>query len=101
MSGRALGAEDGDGVEDEDEPLDEAELDDGEGAETEIRRLQDEIERCRAAQHALERYVAALDGSSRSRIRETATSTVRREAPLSSAAAPRRRASARRSRRGA
>ena len=32
--------------------------------EAEILRLEDELERCRAVQHALERYVEALDGSS-------------------------------------
>jgi hypothetical protein len=42
------------------------ELDDGADAgdvlEDEIRRLQEEIDHCRAAQRALERFVAALEG---------------------------------------
>ena len=37
--------------------------DDGE-PETEIERLTRELERCRAVQHALERYLEALDGAS-------------------------------------
>ena len=63
----ALGTVDGDMP--EDEPLDGDELEDtadedDAGPETEIRRLEDELERCRAVQHALERYVEALDGTS-------------------------------------
>jgi hypothetical protein len=67
--GEALGTLDGDGADDgalEDDELqaaDEAEDEDG-GPEAEIRRLEGELERCRAVQHALERYVEALDGSS-------------------------------------
>jgi hypothetical protein len=62
-----LGTLDGDGP--DDEPLEGDELDDtadeeDNGPETEIRRLEDELERCRAVQHALERYVEALDGTS-------------------------------------
>ena len=58
---KALRAEDDDGVAVGDEALEEGLNDDGEAVEAEIRRLQDEIEGCRAAQQALERYVGALD----------------------------------------
>ena len=64
----ALGTVDGDAPEDEpldgDEPEGAADDDDDAGPETEIRRLEDELERCRAVQQALERYVEALDGAS-------------------------------------
>ena len=55
----ALHAVDGDLLED-DEPL-ASEVTDGDGSEDEIRRLQEEIEQCRAAQRALERYLKALE----------------------------------------
>ena len=63
----AMGTADRDGP--EDDPLEDDELvetgdEDDAGPETEIRRLEDELERCRAVQHALERYVEALDGTS-------------------------------------
>jgi len=61
-----LGTLDGDGS--DDEPLEGDELDDladeDTGPETEIRRLEEELERCRAVQRALERFVEALDGTS-------------------------------------
>jgi hypothetical protein len=63
----ALGAVDGDV---DDELLAEdffsalVDGDDDVGPETEIERLTRELERCRAMQHALERYLEALDGAS-------------------------------------
>jgi hypothetical protein len=63
----ALGTLDGEALDDEpledDEPEGTAD-DDDVGPETEIRRLEEELERCRAVQHALERFVEALDGTS-------------------------------------
>jgi len=56
----ALHAVDGDPLED-DEPFAGEVTDGGEGSEDEIRRLQEAIEQCRAAQQALERYVKALE----------------------------------------
>jgi hypothetical protein len=63
----ALGTVDGDGP--DDEPLEDEELaaagdDEDPGPEAEIGRLAAELERCRAVQHALERYLEALDGAS-------------------------------------
>ena len=64
----ALGAVDGDVP--DDELLAEdffsalVDGDDDVGPETEIERLTRELERCRAMQHALERYLEALDGAS-------------------------------------
>lgn len=63
----ALGTADGDGPDGEpleDEELEDTADEDDAGPEPEIRRLEDELERCRAMQHALERYVEALDGTS-------------------------------------
>ena len=63
----ALGTLDGEALDDEpledDEPEGSAH-DDDVGPETEIRRLEEELERCRAVQRALERFVEALDGTS-------------------------------------
>ncbi len=63
----ALGTLDGEALDDEpledDEPESSAD-DDDVGPETEIRRLEEELERCRAVQRALERFVEALDGTS-------------------------------------
>lgn len=63
----ALGTLDGEALDDEppgdDEPEGTAD-DDDVGPETEIRRLEEELERCRAVQRALERFVEALDGTS-------------------------------------
>lgn len=63
----ALGTLDGEALDDEpledDEPEGSAD-DDDVGPETEIRRLEEELERCRAVQRALERFVEALDGTS-------------------------------------
>lgn len=63
----ALGMLDGEALDDEpledDEPEGSAD-DDDVGPETEIRRLEEELERCRAVQRALERFVEALDGTS-------------------------------------
>jgi hypothetical protein len=63
----ALGTLDGEALDDEpledDEPEGTAE-DDDVGPETEIRRLEEELERCRSVQRALERFVEALDGTS-------------------------------------
>ena len=63
----ALGMLDGEALDDEpledDEPEGTAD-DDDVGPETEIRRLEEELERCRAVQRALERFVEALDGTS-------------------------------------
>ena len=63
----ALGMLDGEALDDEpledDEPESSAD-DDDVGPETEIRRLEEELERCRAVQRALERFVEALDGTS-------------------------------------
>jgi hypothetical protein len=47
---------------DDDEGFDDDASDDG--SEDEILRLQEAIDRCRAVQHSLERYVEALDGAS-------------------------------------
>ena len=64
----ALGTVDGDVL--DDEPLAQdffLALDDGDddpGPEAEIERLTRELERCRAVQHALERYLESLDGAS-------------------------------------
>jgi hypothetical protein len=63
----ALGTLDGEAL--DDEPLEDDEPegtgdDDDVGPETEIRRLEEELERCRAVQHALERFVEALDETS-------------------------------------
>jgi hypothetical protein len=64
----ALGTVDGDVP--DDEPFLEDffaaldDVDDDAGPETEIERLARELERCRAVQHALERYLEALDGAS-------------------------------------
>ena len=63
----ALGTADGDRPDDEpleDEELEDAADEDDAGPEPEIGRLEHELERCRAMQHALERYVEALDGTS-------------------------------------
>ena len=63
----ALGTADGDGPDDEpleDEELEDTADEDDAGPEPEIGRLEHELERCRAMQHALERYVEALDGTS-------------------------------------
>jgi hypothetical protein len=58
----ALGAaEDGEPQEDDADEDDDA---DGGWAEEEIERLQEAIARCRASQHALEQYIAALDAMS-------------------------------------
>jgi hypothetical protein len=56
----ALHAVDGEPLEDDDRVAGQA-TDDGEGSEDEIRRLQEAIEQCRAAQRALERYLKALE----------------------------------------
>jgi hypothetical protein len=65
-----LGMLGGDGPDDEplegdelDDPADEGDEEDT-GPETEISRLEEELERCRALQRALERFVEALDGTS-------------------------------------